>query len=797
MKVSESWLREWVNPSATTDELVHLLTMAGLEVDGVETAAPAFSGVVVGRIDAVAPHPDADKLRVCEVFDGQSTTQVVCGAPNAAAGMLVPYAKPGAQLPGGLSIKTARLRGVESAGMLCGASELGLEDVVDGLLALPADTAVGSDLRAALQLDDAIIDVDLTPNRGDCLSLAGVAREVGVLTATDLTPPAIAAVEPAVTDAMALNLQAGDYCPRYSCRVLRNVDASRPSPAWLVQRLQRAGLRAIDPVVDVTNFVMLELGQPLHAFDLDKIDGDTVTVRRAQAGEKLLLLDQSESELDDSFLLIADDQKPLALAGIMGGDSSAVSSSTRNILLEAAFFTPSLLAGQARKLGMHTDASHRFERGVDPMLQARALERATALLLDIVGGEPGPVTTVEAEQLFAGGQVDLLESQIQRQLGFAIPPEQVEDIFTRLEFQPVRTATGWQITVPSHRFDIAIEADLLEELARIYGYDRLPVEMPDVKLQFGAATESQVGVGQLADSLVACGYQEVISYSFIDPAMQAMFFPGAEPLAVSNPISSDMAVMRGSLLPGLLHTAQYNLHRQQSRLKLFELGLGFAQCDGQLAQTPRIAGLLVGLRRPESWHSDSRDAFDFYDIKADVQKLIGQGEAVYAPIAEGDGLEAVFPCSALHPGQSAKVVRAGQCLGVLGQLHPVIAQKLDLGRDCWVFELQLSLISGKKVPEFKELSKFPDVRRDLSVIVDRKVNAGELAVCAEEAAGTMLVELVIFDQYSGDGVADGMQSVGLGLTWQHSERTLNEDEVNALSDQVLAALKQRFNASLR
>ena len=803
MKVSESWLREWVNPSETTEQLVHLLTMAGLEVDGVEPAVANFSGVVVGEISAVEAHPDAEKLRVCQVNNGRVETQVVCGARNAAVGARVPFAEVGAVLPGDFSIKQAELRGVVSCGMLCGASELGLEDIVDGLLILPADAPLGQDLRQYLQLDDAIIDVDLTPNRGDCLSINGVARETGVLTQTDVTPPAFCALEPTIDEQRAVTLSAPEHCSRYAGRIIRNVDLSQTSPLWLREKLRRADVRSIDPVVDVTNYVMMELGQPMHAFDLDAIEGD-IEVRLARSDERLVLLDDKDQTLSDDLLVIADQQKPLAIAGIMGGKDSGVSNNTQHIFLESAFFTPEKMAGKARQLGLHTDASHRFERGVDRDLQVRAIERASELLLAIVGGEAGPVTVAEvAAQQQSAKTVNLRQTQIKRVLGFAIPSDRVIDILSRLDLQPETIEGGWQVTVPAHRFDIAIEADLLEELARIYGYEQLPVEPPMAQLTFSERAESNVSRRDFSRQLIARGYREAITYSFIDPETQALFDPQAATVELLNPIASDMGVMRSSILPGLVAAAVYNLNRQQTRLKLFETGLGFQQQGEQLEQSPLLAGLLVGQRLPESWlsareatvqKSQNADLFDFYDIKSDVESLLGlSAEKTVQFLA----LDPASPMVALHPGQSAAVYLGQQLVGYVGLLHPQLQKKLNIDQEIWVFELQLNLISTKKVPEFKVLSKFPEVRRDLAIVVDTTITAGEVVDVASKAAGEHLVATVVFDQYSGAGIDEGKHSIGLGLTWQLQERTLNEDEVNALIEDVLASLKQRFNASLR
>ena len=806
MKVSESWLREWVNPDVKTEQLIHLLTMAGLEVDGVESAAPAFTGVVVGEIMAIEPHPDAKKLRVCQVSNGSSESQVVCGAKNAAVGLKVPFAQVGAVLPGDMTINQAELRGVASSGMLCGASELGLEDVVDGLLVLPNDATVGQNLREYLDLDDPVIEVDLTPNRGDCLSINGVARETGVLTTTDVTAHGVTAVAASIDDSFPITLSAEDYCPRYAGRVIRDIDLGAETPLWMREKLRRADMRSIDPVVDVTNYVMMELGQPLHAFDLDKLEGG-INVRRANPGEKLVLLDEKEVELDEDMLVIADQKQALALAGIMGGDASGVSAGTCNVFLESAFFVPEQHAGKARKLGLHTDASHRYERGVDSGLQQRAIERATELLLAIVGGSAGPVTLVDANAAAAPATVLLREQQIKRVLGFAIPAERVEGILTRLDLSPAQVEGGWQVAVPSHRFDIAIEADLLEELARIYGYEQLPVEPPVARLTFSERSEAQLSTAAFRRQLIASGYRETITYSFIDPELQQLFNPYAKAVELLNPIASDMATMRTSILPGIVSAAKYNLNRQQTRLKLFETGLGFRPQGETLDQMPLLAGLLCGTRSPESWlssrestgpKSQSADLFDYYDLKADVEALLALGgetgvqSAVrFVPISDAS------PVAALHPGQGAVVYLADQAVGYLGLLHPELSKKLDIDQEVWVFELQLNLISAKKVPEFKELSKFPEVRRDLAVVVDSSVSAADVVGCAKEAATAHLVSLVVFDQYSGAGIEEGKQSIGLALTWQHRERTLNEDEVNTLTDGVVTSLKQRFNASLR
>lgn len=803
MKVSESWLREWVNPDIKINELVHLLTMAGLEVDAVSKTTEAFNSVVVGEIKSLISHPEADKLNICQVFDGKDVFQVVCGATNVSVGARVPFAKVGAILPGEKEIKLAKLRGVESSGMLCGASELGLEDIVDGLMILKEDAPLGESIRSYLDLDDLVIELDLTPNRGDCLSINGVAREVGVLTQTDISSSALDDTESTIKDIINVNLISPDYCPKYVGRVIRGIDISIESPLWLRERLRRSGIRSIDPVVDITNYVMLELGQPMHAFDLNKIDGEII-VRKAKKDEKLFLLDDSEQQLNEDLLLIADNKKPLAIAGIMGGKDSGVSSNTKDIFLEAAYFSPEKMSGHARKLGLHTESSHRFERGVDPNLPEKAIERATELLLSVVGGEAGPTSmTCDESFLKNSGKLVLRTEQIERVLGFAIPASRVEDIFKRLGLSPKSVDCGWEVIIPSHRFDLEIEADLLEELARIYGYDQLPVSPPEGSLKFSLSEESKLNHYDFSSQLVSKGYHEVITYSFISSDMQNLFSPEKSQVVLENPISSDMGVMRSSILSGLVSTANYNLKRQQERIKLFETGLGFYLSDGEIIQEQLIGGVLVGSRWPETWLSEKNKTqrnnsntseFDFYDLKSDVEGLLSltsNKDIKFVAFSQENSP------SAYHPGQSANVLFGDVIVGHLGLLHPKIQKKLNIEQEIWLFELKMDLISVKKVPKFKELSKFPEVRRDLAIIVDSSVTAGEVVDLAKDAAGEFLVEAVIFDQYIGDGVADGSYSIGLGLTWQHDQRTLKENEVNALIDDVLSSLKQRFNASLR
>ena len=792
MKFSEQWLRSWVNPEVTRDELVARLSMTGLEVDSVTPAAGEFSGVVVGEILSAEQHPDADKLRVCQVSDGKEQFQVVCGAPNARAGIRVPFAQVGAVLGEDFKIKKAKLRGVESHGMLCSAAELKLSEDHSGLYELPADALVGQTLREYLGLDDAIIEVDLTPNRGDCLSIAGLAREVGANYNAPVARPQIDAV-PAVNDeTRPVELVAPKACPRYVGRVIRNVDLSRGTPLWMIERLRRSDIRSIDPVVDITNYVMIELGQPMHAFDLSEIKGG-IRVRMAEEGEKLTLLDGQDVTLRSDTLVIADHQRPLAIAGIMGGEHSGVSEKTTDLFLESAFFDTIAIAGKARGYGLHTDSSHRFERGVDWQLQREAIERATALILDIVGGEPGPVIeAVEPSALPTIAEVTLRSERITQMLGMELPEADIEAYLSNLGLTVKDSGAGeWQVTVPSHRFDISLEIDLIEELARLYGYNRLPVSAPTASLNLAAKPETRGELPILRRLLVALGYQEAITYSFVEPSLNKLFDPEIEPLALANPISADMAVMRTSLWPGLSKAVQHNLNRQQSRVRLFESGLRFVpQSNGELLQQPMLAGIACGTRQPEGW-ANGNDKLDFYDVKGDVEAVLGQGGALASFSFE----PAEHP--ALHPGQTARITRGGETVGWLGALHPQLVSELDLQAPVFAFELTLSAITEGRLPAFRELSRFPEVRRDIAVLVDQSVAAEDLLATIRDVAGENLTNLRLFDVYAGKGIDPNRKSLAIGLTMQHSSRTLTDDEVNAVMDKVLTSLEQGFNATLR
>ncbi|MGC8121004.1 phenylalanine--tRNA ligase subunit beta [Marinobacter sp. VGCF2001] len=789
MKFSEQWLREWVNPSIGSQELMDQITMAGLEVDGFEAVAGDFTGVVVGEVVSVASHPDADKLRVCQVSNGQQTVQVVCGAPNVRDGLKVPFAEVGAVLPGNFKIKKAKLRGQPSEGMLCSESELGLSDSHDGLMELPVDAPVGEPVADYLRLDDITIDVDLTPNRSDCLSIKGLAREVGVLNSLVTHAPEIEPVAAAHSGVPDIRVEAPAGCPRYLGRILRNVNLQAETPLWMQEKLRRSGVRSIDAAVDVTNYVLLELGQPMHAFDRDEIKGGIV-VRMATAGEKLVLLDGQEVELTPETLVIADHEKPVAIAGVMGGEHSGVSEKTRDLVLESAYFDPITLAGKARHYGLHTDASHRFERGVDYELARAAMERATRLLMAIVGGEPGEIVEVASrEHLPKAPVIDLREQRLADVLGMKIDRTTVEEILTRLGLHIDKLLKdGWRISVPSFRPDISIEEDLIEEVGRIFGYNNLPVTEPTGALGLRAREEAVRPLSAVRNFFVAQGYQEAVTYSFVDPKVQQLLDPDRQGIALANPISADLSVMRTTLWSGLLKTVGHNQNRQQPRIRLFETGLRFEQGAEGIRQQPMLAGVVVGNQNPENWVNGRRTT-DFFDVKGELESLFRLL-----------GIEISFIASqhpALHPGQTAELVRDGEHIGWLGTLHPQVQKNLELNGTILMFELFLESIVTGYVPNFKDISKFPEVRRDLAIIIGSDVAFAKVEHVARKHAGEHLTALRVFDVYEGEGLGEGNRSLALSLFWQHPERTLNEDEVHSLFNGVIEALKEELGATLR
>ena len=794
MIISESWLREWVDSGLTTDELAASLTMAGLEVDRIVPVAREFKGIIVAEVRQVTKHPDADKLRVCSVFDGKHERQVVCGAPNVAPGMKAPLAMVGATIETGqsktLKITKAKLRGVESNGMLCSAEELGLEESSEGLMELPSDAPVGQDFRVYLQLSDSMIELDLTPNRGDCLGIRGVAREVGVFSRKEVCEPAVNAVEPVHTEVFPITISETEACPRYLGRVIRNVKLNACSPVWMQEKLRRSGMRSIDPVVDVTNFVLMELGQPMHAFDFEKLSGK-ICVRMAADREAITLLDGKEITLNADTLVIADVEKPVAMAGVMGGLATAVSDTTEHIFLECAFFAPLSIAGRARAYGLHTDAAHRYERGVDFELQHRAMERATELLLDIVGGEPGPINEAIGA-LPERNTVRLRFASIKKDLGVTISAQEVEDILSRLGFAITsKDNQSIEVEVPSYRFDVSIEADLIEELARIFGYDNIPQTAGLSAQRFPASPETTIETNRLREHLVALGYQEIISYSFVDPALSELITGLKQAIPLQNPISEEMGVMRCSLLPGLLSSYQHNANRQHERLRFFETGLVFRRDGEEIQQEARVGGLIAGSQLPKSW-SNARNLSDFYDLKGDVEVLLGlrgkTGQLSFLPAAE----------AGYHPGQCAEIRnQEGERVGVLGALHPAIQRKLDLDQSIFVFELRLVFLLEARMPQVSALSKYPEVQRDMAIVINEAVSADSIRDLVMASAGEFLTDLRIFDVYQGDAIAKGQKSVALGLTWQHPSRTLSDEEVTAIIGNCVNALQEQFNADLR
>ncbi len=793
MKISEKWLREWVAPKLDSRALAERLTLAGLEVGSVTPVAAGLAGVIVGEILSVAPHPRADRLRVCEVNVGRKQRlRIVCGAANAAAGLRVPVALPGAKLPSGTAIQQSEIRGVPSAGMLCSAAELGLEQTAEGLLVLDRSARPGSGIVELLQLDDQVLEVDLTPNRGDCLSVAGIARELAALTGARLKPPPIRAVATKSKRRLPVVLEAPGDCPHYVGRVIEGIDSRAHTPLWMRERLRRAGLRSIHPVVDVTNYVMLELGQPMHAFDLAQLNG-TIRVRQLAEDQELRMLDGSSRRIERGALVIADDRRPLALAGILGGEDSAVSAGTCDIFLESAYFRPATIGTYARRLGLQTESSQRFERGVDPVLQRPALERATALLLEIVGGRPGPVIEQRAARHLPKRKPVLLRSRrLERLLGVAIPPSKTADILKRLGMGVRKVAGGLRVTAPSYRFDIGRECDLIEEIARLYGYEQLPQRLPRATMAMGAQPETRLAPERLCDLLIDRDYQEAITYSFVDPLVQARLDPATSPARLSNPIASDMAVMRTTLWTGLLQAMVYNQNRQQTRIRLFEIGRRFLSHAGRIDEQLMLAGAVTGEALPEQWAAGRR-AVDFYDVKGDVEALLALSHAGFAfePVSH----------PALHPGQAAEIVRTSAPnrgrVGLIGALHPKIQAQFGLDRAVLLFELLLDAVLDASAPVYREISKFPFIRRDLALLVDVGTPAAAVLDCVKRAAGGLLANLELFDEYRGEGIDSGRKSLALGLTLQDSSRTLKEDAVEAVLQGVVDALHSELGAQLR
>ncbi|HUJ88486.1 MAG TPA: phenylalanine--tRNA ligase subunit beta [Burkholderiales bacterium] len=792
MNVPESWLRHLVDPSLTTHELAHLLTMSGLEVESYAPLAPPFDGVVAARVLEVARHPDADKLSVCKVDAGGETLSIVCGAPNVRSGMLAPLAKVGARLSG-REIKLATMRGVQSQGMLCSARELGLSDDHSGLLELPAGTAPGADVRELLELDDHVLTIKLTPNRADCLSILGIAREVAALTRSKLHAPDAAPVPARGGARHPVRISAPDGCGRFTGRVIRSVDARARTPDWMRQRLERAGQRSISALVDVTNYVMLELGRPLHVYDLDKLNG-AIDVRFGRKGEKVLLLNEQEVEVDESVLCITDDSGVIGLAGIMGGDSTKAESETKNIFLESAFFAPAAIAGRARRFGFASDASHRFERGVDFDNNVDGIERATQLILEICGGEPGPTDDLVA-RLPARPPVTMRVARAQKVIGIPIGGEEMADVFTRLGLSFEWQGEAFVVAPPSYRFDLEIEEDLIEEVARVHGFERIPAHPPRAAARMSALPETRRPLHAVRERLAARDYQEVINFSFVEPQWETDFAGESNPIRLLNPIASQLSVMRTSLIGSLVGNLRYNHARRQPRIRVFEVGRVFlrdpAAADGPLSvagvrQPMRVGAAAYGTAVDEQWGEPARPV-DFFDLKADVEALLAPRVARYE----------AAPHPAFHPGRSARIVLDGEVAGWLGELHPHWQRRYELPQAAVLFELDADAAQKLEIPRPRVPSKFPPVVRDVALLIDSALPAQALLDAIEAAKPAIVQEVRVFDLYQGKSLPNGRKSLAFRVVMQHTERTLTDAEADAARDALVALLARKFSASLR
>jgi len=790
MKFSESWLRTLVDTELSSEELSHLLTMAGLEVEGLEPVAPQFNDVVVAQVLEVVKHPDADRLNVCKVDTGRGEpTAIVCGAPNVAVGLRVPCALPGARLPGDFVIKIAKVRGIESSGMLCSAKELGIAEEASGLLILPADAPVGQSIRQYLDLDDNQFELKLTPNRADCLSLTGVAREVAAIAGARVKLIDVPQVTASIADQRVVVLDAPAACPLYFGRVLKGVNAKAATPEWMKRRLERSGIRSISALVDVTNYVMLELGQPLHAFDNTRLEG-AVHARLAKLEEKLLLLNEQTINIDADILVIADDAKPLAMAGIMGGEESGITLETSELFLESAFFAPKAIAGRARRYGFGSDASHRFERGVDFGGARRAIERATQLIIDICGGAAGPVTEARAE-MPARKPVRLRTARACAVIGMTFSPEQIAGLFNGLGLSFIREGDDFLVTPPTWRFDIEIEEDLIEEIARLHGYDNIPAPAPRGTLKMQVQPEAQRPAARVRQLLVDRGYQEVINFAFVEEAWELDFAANAELIRLANPIASQMAVMRSTLFGGLIANLVTNLKRKQSRVRLFETGRAFlrdaaATPVAGFAQTWKLSGLAYGGALPEGWGSGSRK-LDFFDVKGDLEAMLAPASLRFEKL--------VHP--ALHPGRAARVLLDGREIGCLGELHPEWVQKYDLPLAPVVFELDFDAVKAAQVPVYAEVSRFPPVIRDLAVVVDQNIALQVLLDALKVQLPELVKDVQLFDVYVGKGVPENKKSLAFRIVMQDTQRTLLDSEVDAALQQLVSCLDQAFGAQLR
>lgn len=797
MKFSENWLRSHVPTSATRDELSAVLTAIGLEVEEVTALGNGLQHVVVARIVEAVRHPEADRLQVCKVDAGQGELlQIVCGAPNARPGLVAPLAMVGAQI-GDLKIKPAKLRGVESNGMLCSAKELGLDTDASGLLELPEDAPVGQTLVDYLGLPDASIEIKLTPNRADCFSVRGIAYDVAAATRSEVLDFAADAIAAVGSRELSIQLDAGAEAPRYLGRVIEGVNAAAKTPLWMAERLRRSGVRPVSLLVDITQYVMLELGQPMHAYDLGTLQG-SIAVRRSRAGEAIKLLDGRDAVLDDSFLVVTDADRAVGLAGLMGGFDTRVTDDTTAVFLEAAHFAPAAIMGRGRKLGLHTDAGHRFERGVDPALPRTAIEYATRLVLDLAGGTPAPVTeAVNEADLPQAATITLRRARITRVLGITIEDAEVERILRALGMGVTAAGEGWQVTAPSRRFDIAIEEDLIEELARIHGYEQIPTTLPGGAARVAMPTETQLDVLSVRRQLIARDLQETLNFAFVDDALLTQWQLRDNLVPLANPLSAELAVMRPALLPGLVATLGRNAARQLARVRLFEVGRVFAQQAGETSpgesrpaplETPRVAAAICGDAQSVQWGLPTRKV-DFHDLKGDLESLAAASGAVleFRPSARAFG----------HPARSAEVYRDGVVIGWIGQIHPRLAKAMDIEADVYAFELDLEALSARALPRAGELSRFPAVRRDLAFLVPEQVAWSDLAATIRQAAGPLLRELNLFDRYVGQGVEPGFKSLAMGLILQDKSRTLTDRDVEAVVAEAVTAIEREHHARIR
>lgn len=795
MIISEQWLRDWVRVDLDAQGIADCLTNAGLEVDGVEAVTGPIENLLVGQVTHVEKHPDADRLNLTKVNIGDDEElNIVCGASNVREGLLVAVATVGAKLPNGLKIKKAKVRGAESFGMLCSASELGLEDSSDGLIELDDDAQIGQRVDEYLQLDDHLIDIDLTPNRGDCLSVQGIARELKVLADGSYHPLDIQALESSIEDSIEIDVQDSEACPRYIGRVIKGISSNAKTPLWMQERLRRSGVRPISPVVDITNYVMLELGQPMHAFDLDKIN-EKIIIRQSVAGEKMRLLDESDATLDGETLVIADANGPIAIAGVMGGFDSAIGESSTDIVLEAAHFTRKSASGTARRYGLHTESSHRFERGVDPLLSPLAIERATELVLEICGGDAGPVVEkLDDEGLKAKPAVTIRLDRLISLLGMPLENSEVAGILTRIAESVDDQGDAWSVSPPSYRFDIEREADLVEEVARVKGYDNIPTAMPRIAPRSVAASEKTIGVRQVRQSLVARDYREAITYSFIEPEMQALF-DDEEPVKLANPLAENMSVMRTSLIPGLMNALQFNKNRQHDRIRFFEIGATYHKSEGAYIEKQKIAGVVCGSAQPLQWGVSKTQNVDFYDVKVDLDAVLSL-TGHKNPIIFKE-----FEHTALHPGQVSLLSRLGENenqvqLGWLGRLHPTLEKHYGVS-NVFAFEIDLEQALAAQLPEFESVSRFPSVKRDLSVVVNDDIAVANMINAVRDRLGDALSKVELFAVYRGQGVPEGSKSISLRLVLQHSDKTMTDDESEEYMNAALGLLQTQFGAQLR